>query len=187
MGNEIMKKVKEWLKENGFVGLVALAVAAVAFFLGWSALMWAAIGGFCGKNWEIIKRLWRESKLKDKVDDVVDDVKEKFQSRSHHSGETDRGTACHRYVSCLAFYTSFYKFLVFIINIAYTELTKQEIKDIVADEISNFVSKELESEVKSLLQKGKARDEVVDLMKKALSALYKYMWIRKEVWQNDIK
>ncbi len=90
-------------------------------------------------------------------------------------------------MSCLAFYTSFYKFLVFIINIAYTELTKQEIKDIVADEISNFVSKELESEVKSLLQKGKARDEVVDLMKKALSALYKYMWIRKEVWQNDIK
>ena len=81
----------------------------------------------------------------------------------------------------------FYKNLVFIINIAYTELTKQEIKDIVADEISNFVSKELESEVKSLLQKGKARDEVVDLMKKALSALYKYMWIRKEVWQNDIK
>jgi hypothetical protein len=87
----------------------------------------------------------------------------------------------------LRFYTSFYKKIVFIINIAYTKLTKQEIKDIVSDELSNFVSKELENEVKNLLAKGKARDEVVALMKTALTALYKYMWIRKDVWQNDIK
>jgi hypothetical protein len=66
-------------------------------------------------------------------------------------------------------------------------MTKQDIKDIVSDELSNFVSKELESEVKKLLEKGKARDEIVALMKTALTALYKYMWIRKDVWQNDIK
>jgi hypothetical protein len=78
IGSEIMKKVKEWFKENGFVGFLALAIAGVAFFLGWTALFWAAIGGFCGKNWEIIKRLWRESKLKDKIEDVVDDVKDKI-------------------------------------------------------------------------------------------------------------
>ena len=66
-------------------------------------------------------------------------------------------------------------------------MTKQDIKDVVTDEITKFVSKDLENEMKLLLQKGKARDEVVALMKKALTALYKYMWIRKDVWQNDIK
>jgi len=78
IGKELMKKIKEFLKRNGFVGFIAIAIAVAAFFMGWSALMWAAIGGFCGKNWEIIKQLWKESKLKDKVDDVVDDVKDKF-------------------------------------------------------------------------------------------------------------
>jgi hypothetical protein len=70
---------------------------------------------------------------------------------------------------------------------AESNLTRQEIKNIVSDEISNFVSKELEDEMKKLLKRGKPRDEVVALMKTALTALYKYMWIRKDVWQNDIK
>ncbi len=70
---------------------------------------------------------------------------------------------------------------------ANTEITKAEIKDIVGDELSKFVSNELEKEVAKLLKNGKPRDEVVNLMKIALTSLYKYMWIRKDVWQNDIK
>lgn len=68
-----------------------------------------------------------------------------------------------------------------------TNLTKKEIEQIVIDEIGNFVAKELENEMLKLLKRGKPRDEVVNLMKTALTALYKYMWIRKDVWQNDIK
>ena len=71
IGQEFMKKIKEWLKKNGFVGFLAIAIAGVALFLGWYDLMWASIGGFLGKNWEIIKQLWKESKLKDRIDDVV--------------------------------------------------------------------------------------------------------------------
>ena len=70
---------------------------------------------------------------------------------------------------------------------ANTDLTKTEVKDIVNDEMSKFFSNELEKEVSKLLKRGKPRDEVVSLMKKALTSLYKYMWIRKDVWQNDIK
>ena len=81
----------------------------------------------------------------------------------------------------------FYKNLVFIINMAESNLTKAEIKDIVTDEMSKFISKELENEVSKLLKRGKPREQVVDLMKDALSSVYKYMWIRKDVWQNDIK
>jgi hypothetical protein len=70
---------------------------------------------------------------------------------------------------------------------AKTNLTKTEIKDIVNDEMSKFVTRELENEMTKLLKTGKPRDEMVDLIKVALTALYKYMWIRKDVWQNDIR
>ena len=78
MGQEIMKKVKLWLKENGFVGFAALVVAAIAAFFGMWFLFWAAIGGFCGKNWEIIRNLDIIEKAKEKLDDVVDGVKDKI-------------------------------------------------------------------------------------------------------------
>jgi len=71
LGQKLMEKIKTWLKENGFVGFLAIAVAGVALFLGMMWLFWLAIGGFIGKNWEIIRKLWKESKLKEKVDDMV--------------------------------------------------------------------------------------------------------------------
>ena len=70
---------------------------------------------------------------------------------------------------------------------ANTSLTKAEIREIVKDEMTKFLSKELEKEMTTLLKRGRPREEVVDLMKNALTLLYKYMWIRKDVWQNDIK
>ena len=77
LGDTIMKKVKLWLTENGFVGLAALAVAGGAAFFGMWFLFWAAIGGFAGKNWQIIIDIY-EDNYKDKVDDLVDKVKDKF-------------------------------------------------------------------------------------------------------------
>lgn len=72
----MFEKVKIWFKENGFMGLTALIVTGVAMFLG----MWmVAVGSFCfflGKNWEIIRKLWNDE-YKDKVEDLIDDIKEK--------------------------------------------------------------------------------------------------------------
>ena len=77
MSSTIMKKVKEWLKENGFMGFASLAVAGGAAFFG----MWmVAVGAFCwflGKNWEIIVNIYK-NKYKEKVEDLVDDVKDKI-------------------------------------------------------------------------------------------------------------
>ena len=72
MGEMIMKKVKTWLIENGFVGFLALAVAGVAMFLGWWDLFWASIGGFAGKNWEIIRNLPAIMEYKEKIKDKFD-------------------------------------------------------------------------------------------------------------------
>lgn len=71
-----MKKVKAWLLENGFMGFASLAVAGVAMFLGMWMIFAGSIGFFVGKNWEIIRKLWKEE-YKDKVEDLIDDLKEK--------------------------------------------------------------------------------------------------------------
>jgi len=70
---------------------------------------------------------------------------------------------------------------------ANTDLTRKDVEEIVSNEIGKFVTKELEDEVRKMLKRGKPREEIISLMKTALTALYKYMWIRKDVWQNDIK
>jgi hypothetical protein len=74
----MFEKVKTWLKENGVVGFASIIVAGVAMFLG----MWFVAGcSFCfflGKNWEIVRKLWNE-KYKEKVEDIIDDIKNKVK------------------------------------------------------------------------------------------------------------
>jgi hypothetical protein len=76
LSQTVMKKVKAWLLENGFMGFASLAVAGVAMFLGMWMIFAGSIGFFVGKNWEIIRKLWKEE-YKDKVEDLIDDLKEK--------------------------------------------------------------------------------------------------------------
>jgi hypothetical protein len=79
LGQNIMKKVKAWFVENGFMGFASLVVAGVALFLGMKLVFAGSIGYFVGKNWEIIRKLWREE-YKDKIEDVIDDLKEKVSN-----------------------------------------------------------------------------------------------------------
>lgn len=74
MGN----KINKWFKENGFMGLTALAVAGGAMFFGMWLIFAGSVGFFLGKNWEIIRNLWNE-KYKDDVEDIFDDIKEKIK------------------------------------------------------------------------------------------------------------
>jgi hypothetical protein len=69
------------------------------------------------------------------------------------------------------------------------ELTKKDVKDIVSDELKKFVRDELDNEIKSLLAKtnSASRDEINVISRKALEALYKFMWIKRNIWQSDIK
>ncbi|MFW5847585.1 MAG: hypothetical protein ACOCVF_01515 [bacterium] len=67
------------------------------------------------------------------------------------------------------------------------DLTKTEIKNIVKDEIKTYLERQLEKEVKSLLKKKDAKETMTEIVRNALVQLYKYMWIRKDVWSKDIK
>ena len=71
-----MKKVKAWLLENGFMGFASLAVAGGAMFFGMWFIFWGSLGFFFGKNWEIIRKLWKEE-YREKVEGLIDDLKEK--------------------------------------------------------------------------------------------------------------
>ena len=69
------------------------------------------------------------------------------------------------------------------------QYTKEEIKDIVNDEIRSFVKSELEREVKKLMSKSSSdvRKEMNDIVKNGLAKFAEFMFIRKSIWQNDIK
>ena len=68
-------------------------------------------------------------------------------------------------------------------------LTQIEIKKIIKDEVKNYISKELENEIKKELTKSNStsRKEIIDIIKKALTSLFKFLYIRNTVWTNDIK
>ena len=72
------------------------------------------------------------------------------------------------------------------------ELTKKDVKDIVASEIekqltSKKVKKIIEDEIISALGKPKSRDEVADIAKKVLKRLYKDMSVQHPYMIDRIK
>ena len=68
-------------------------------------------------------------------------------------------------------------------------LTKEDIKKIVKDEIKNFIQREFDTEIQKILSKstGKSRKEMVKLVKDGVAKLAEFLWVRKSVWQNDIR
>lgn len=80
IGKVMFNEVKFWLKENGFTSLLALSIAGGAAFMDMWIVFGGAIGFFLGRNWEIMKNLYGKH-LKEKVDDVIDDVKDKLDKK----------------------------------------------------------------------------------------------------------
>jgi hypothetical protein len=69
------------------------------------------------------------------------------------------------------------------------DLTKTEIKDIVSDEINKFIKSKLDDEVSDVLKKSGSKSGKItaDIVKRGLSKLAEFLWIRKNVWMSDIK
>ena len=70
-----------------------------------------------------------------------------------------------------------------------TEYTKEELKTIVNDEIKQFVKNELDGELKRIMSKtgSDSRKEMTNVVKDGLAKFAEFMFIRKGIWQNDIK
>ncbi len=69
------------------------------------------------------------------------------------------------------------------------ELTRTEIKKIINDEFDKkFNQIFVDSLIKELKNNNSpARKELVEMMKKAMISVHKFMWMRREAWQNEIK
>ena len=68
-------------------------------------------------------------------------------------------------------------------------LTKTEIKEIINDEFEKkFNQMFTDALIKELKESsGKARKEITDIIKNAVLSVYKFMWLRRDTWQNEIK
>jgi hypothetical protein len=68
-------------------------------------------------------------------------------------------------------------------------MNKDEVKEIVNNEIKKFVNDMLDKEMKKILQtKGSAtRNELVDTIRNAFDVVYQTLWQKKDFWKTGIK
>ena len=68
-------------------------------------------------------------------------------------------------------------------------MNKNEIKDIVVDEIRKFTVDNLDKEVSRLLRNSssKSRDEIISIIKSSLESAFKTLWQKRDFWKTDIK
>ena len=69
------------------------------------------------------------------------------------------------------------------------DFSQKDIENIVNDEMKKFLSSELDTIMAKILKKNTSdsREVTKDLVKQGLSKLAEFLYIRRSVWQNDIK
>ena len=68
-------------------------------------------------------------------------------------------------------------------------MNKQDVKQIVNDEINKFVNDSLDKEIKKIMAKSntQTRGEMISTIKNAIEAVYKVLWQKRDFWKTDIK
>lgn len=68
------------------------------------------------------------------------------------------------------------------------DLTKTEIKQMIRDEFDKKFNEMFVNEfIKEMRKSGKVRNEITDIIKNAVLAVHKHMWMRRDTWQKEIK
>ncbi len=67
-----------------------------------------------------------------------------------------------------------------------SNLTDEQIKAIVKSEMKKILKDEMSKGLKAALKTGDFKKETNNLIKNALTDMYKFMWNRKTVWQSEI-
>jgi len=68
-------------------------------------------------------------------------------------------------------------------------MNKQDVKQIVNDEITKFVNDSLDKEIKKIMAKSgsQTRNELISTLKNAIEAVYKVLWQKRDFWKTDIR
>jgi hypothetical protein len=68
-------------------------------------------------------------------------------------------------------------------------MDRNEVIDIVKDEIKKYHNDSLDKEIKQIMSKSNSqtRGEMVSIIKNAMEAVYKVLWQKRDFWKTDIK
>jgi hypothetical protein len=68
-------------------------------------------------------------------------------------------------------------------------MNKDEVKEIVNNEIKKFINDVLDKEMKKILQSksSASRGELVDMVRSAFDSVYQTLWQKKDFWKTGIK
>ncbi|NJO59689.1 MAG: hypothetical protein HC836_15700 [Richelia sp. RM2_1_2] len=68
------------------------------------------------------------------------------------------------------------------------DINKSEIRKIVQDELASILNKELDKKIADLLKKknSKTSTAATDISKDSLDALYRFMYLRRNIWKKDL-
>lgn len=69
------------------------------------------------------------------------------------------------------------------------QIKESDVKKIVNDEITKFVSSSIDKEVRDLLRKknSQSREELLNILKQSLESVFKQLWVKRDFWKTDIK
>ena len=68
-------------------------------------------------------------------------------------------------------------------------MNRNEVKDIVKDEMNKFFNDSLDKEIRKIMSKSNSqtRSEMISIIKNALEAVYKVLWQKRDFWKTDIR
>jgi hypothetical protein len=69
------------------------------------------------------------------------------------------------------------------------QIKENDVKKMVNDEITKFVSSSIDKEVRDLLRKknSQSREELLNILKQSLESVFKQLWVKRDFWKTDIK
>ena len=69
------------------------------------------------------------------------------------------------------------------------QIKENDVKKMVNDEITKFVSSSIDKEVRDLLRKknSQSREELFNILKQSLESVFKQLWVKRDFWKTDIK
>lgn len=68
-------------------------------------------------------------------------------------------------------------------------LNTDNIKKIIKSEIESYFRDSLDNDIKKIIKKpnSETREEIIDIIKNSLEAVYKVLWQKRDFWKTDIK
>jgi len=68
-------------------------------------------------------------------------------------------------------------------------MDKNEVREIVKDEVRKFLADGFDKETAKVLHasNSKSRDELINTIKNSMEAIVKVLWQKKEFWKSDVK